>query len=776
MLSGTFASLAGCTLLYLLPTLPPLWVLVSIVAAAVPFWRHRKLRWIAWLLFYVAWSGFHATHARQFQLPATLDGAELQVTGTIIGLVEHDRARYRFLIETEPMDQHGDSGRWAGTVRLSWYTDEPLTLVPGERWKLAVRLFAPRGYANPGGFDYERWLYAQGIEATGSVRTGRRMAAAVGLNRWVDRVRTRYQVALARGGEQHGLVREGVLAALAIGDRSAITDIEWRRFLDTGTNHLMAISGLHIGYAATLGYLLGYLIWWCTPLRRRLPKQVVGAVVATVMALLYSGLAGFSLPTQRALVMLVVVCGAVIARRPAWSWRTLGVACQAVLLATPTAVLEPGFWLSFGAVGAIVYVINAWPAGTLRQVVTLQGWLFLALAPLVLWGFGRISLVAPIANLLAIPWLSFTVVPPLLAALLLFPVSENLGGAALAVADFSLDWLMELLGLLADLPFAVWEHHSPTLWAVGMALVAFLWLASGHGMPMRAGALILLLPLGLLAPSGLPQGQAVLHVLDVGQGLAVVVQTHRHALLFDAGPRNRGGFDAGEAIVRPFLREAGISRLDLAIISHADSDHSGGWESLSRALRVGDIITGDPTMAAVDGVEACLAGQEWRLDGVVISVLAPVRPTEGNEGSCVVRIATGRVSALLTADIGQPEEAVLVRRMRQGLRSDVLIAPHHGSRSSSSPGFVTAVAPKHVVYSMRHHNRYGHPHQEVVGRYRAIGAREWSTAGGGLLSFELHPQGNITAHTYRNKLNGFWRSASWYADVDGLEDRVKAPH
>jgi competence protein ComEC len=522
----------------------------------------------------------------------------------------------------------------------------------------------------------------------------------------------------------------------------------------------MAISGLHIGLVAGLG--LGVLAWLWRRLPgpcARVPALVAGAVFGLAAAGLYAALAGFGLPTQRALIMLAVAALALVARRDARPSGALALALVLVLSWHPPSVLSAGFWLSFGAVLVIFAVLrigHGWPVW--RQALAVQFALGIALWP-VLGVFGLpASTVAPLVNLLLVPLFGALIVPGSLAVVLLTPLHGDLAA-----------WLGGHLGGLLDLVQVALAHAAgwpwPTLAQPAPAPAVLLALAAGLGLllappgiPLRGLALPLLL-VGLLPREpAITHGAFDLHLLDVGQGLASVILTRNRTLVFDSGPEYPGGFNAAEAVVEPFLRRLGRDRIDRLVLSHGDSDHAGGVDHLRRTLAIGQLLTGEVERIGGDA-GPCIAGTAWDWDGVRFEILHPPQAhrLEGNDASCVLRVANAAGSVLLTGDIGRRVERELVAREPGRLRSDVVLAPHHGSRSSSSETFVAATAPRYVLYAAGWANRFGFPADEVAMRWHAAGARAVNTASAGTVSLSFDPRRpDAVPRLHRTERGRFW--------------------
>lgn len=759
MLSLALALLAGTLCLPLLahslPPLPgwPLWLLVLGLLA----WRPVRLAGALLLGLALFWQA--ADQRLADRLPPSLEGRDLVLCGRIASLPERVGRALRFRFD--PVAAAPDCISIPTRLRLSWYRSDQRPR-GGEIWRLRVRLKRPAGFLNPGGFDYERWLFVQDIGATGYVRRdpdNRRVGEGGGL---AALRQTLYDRLAGRLGQTPGA---GVLLALLLGTRQGVDDAQWARFRDTGTGHLMAISGLHVGLAAALGAGLGGWLWsrsarLCTALAAPRAALLAGLVLAAGYALL----AGLSIPTRRALVMLAVLAlalgaGRQVRRRDGWA-----LALIAVLLFDPLAPLSVGFWLSFLAVGLILYLA----AGRKTPRRGIRGWILglrvpvllaLGLAPVSLLAFQQASLVGWLANLVAVPWVGVAVVPAGLAGLVLEAVGLP-GGWLLGIAARAFALLdATVLAPLASLPFAA---GSAAMGPPAFALAAFgtLWLLAPRGVPGRALGALMWLPLLQPATQAPPPGSAEVILADVGQGLALVVRTQRHALVYDTGPRFQSGFDTGEAVVVPLLRTLGVRALDRLVISHGDNDHIGGARSLLATMPVYSVLTSVPDRLPERPLQACRRGQAWQWDGVRFEMLHPVagqRP--GNDASCVLAITAADGSRLLLpGDIERATERALLRALPDALHAEVLVAPHHGSATSSTDAFVAAVAPEWVLYPVGYRNRYGFPRAEVRARYAAAGARALDTAQDGAIRFRLGA-GAIRPQALRQTGRRLWHRA-----------------
>ncbi|MGI9301563.1 MAG: DNA internalization-related competence protein ComEC/Rec2, partial [Gammaproteobacteria bacterium] len=587
--------LLGVAALQQFRELPPpatVWLLVVLAPLLVyrPRWRLPLAAACGFL-----WALWQAGLVLEHRLAPSLEGEDLIVTGAIASIPRIGPRISRFLFDVEQTALPG-AGNVHGPrrVRLNWYgAQDGLKL--GQRWQLRVRLKQPRGFSNPSGFDYESWLFQRGIQATGYVRGEASVLPGISGRYFVGRVRQELAEDINRA--LAGRENAGIAVALTVGERGGIAPDKWRLLVDTGTVHLLAISGLHIGLVAGFCYLLARRgLRFAPRLCLRWPAHKAASLVALGGGLGYAALAGFSVPTQRAVIMLGVLVGAVISARKASAVQVLAVALLAVLIWDPLSVLSSGFWLSFIAVAAIVYTVTSRPYPGLRwwrwwRWGRMQWVLALVLLPLTLLFFQRGALIAPLANLIAVPWVSLVVVPFTLLGSGLLGLVPMLGGALLLVADWAIDLLWWVLQALSEWPYASWRHRSPPLWSLIPMLIGALLLLAPRGWPARWVGLILLLPLAALSPSRPHDSEFRFHLLDVGQGLAAVVETRSHALVFDTGARYSARFDAGEAVLAPFLRDKGISVVDKLVISHGDNDHIGGADAVLRNFEVREILT-----------------------------------------------------------------------------------------------------------------------------------------------------------------------------------------
>ena len=670
-----------------------------------------------------------------------LDGETRWLQGRVAGLPEQEAGVWRF----ELVELTAERAQLPARLRLSWTGGSELHA--GEQWRLAVKLQRPHGLVNPAGFDREAWLAARHIGATGTVKTGQKLAGGQGLDAWRDALRQRLQ-------QEYSGPAAGVLAALVLGDGSGLDDQQWQLLQQTGTVHLLVISGQHVVLVAGMLFALVALLFRLGLWPLRWPWLPAATLLALAGALLYSLLAGMGVPVQRACLMLAVLLLWRWRYRQSGVWLPLLLALDGVLLADPLVSLQPGFWLSFVAVALLIWCLagRLGPDRWWREMLWVQWAMTLGLLPVLLALGLPVSPGGLLANLLAVPWVGLLIVPPALAGFLLLAV-PGVGSALLWLAGWQLDWLFRLLELLAGwLPLLHWPAPGPL--ALAGAVLAVLLLLAPAGLALRLPALLLLLALLWPRPLPVAHGQAEVLVLDVGQGLAVQVRTAGHVLLYDAGPATPG-FDTGSRVILPALLGQGIDQLDLLLLSHADRDHAGGANALLAALPVTRLLAGELGRQQLNRpADSCRDGDSWQWDGVQFRLLQWAQAASSNDASCVLLVEAAGERILLTGDISVTAEAHLLQSGRD-LAADWLLAAHHGSHSSSSLEFIRQVQPQAVLISRGRRNSYGHPHPQVIARYQSEGVLIYDTARDGALRLQLGQRQPVVP--LRELRGGFWR-------------------
>jgi competence protein ComEC len=671
------------------------------------------------------------------RLDPALEGATLTITGTVASVPQSMAGGYRFEFLTER--QAGIPPR----VEVTWYEPQWRPLA-AERLALEVRLRRPRGFANPGGSDHEARLLRRGIGATGyvraAIRNGRELRDVIRAPVLVARDEIALGIRAALGERP----ATGIVAGLSVGLQDALTTEQWRQLARTGTSHLMAISGMHIGMFALIA------AWIAARLQKRRQRHGArgtardAAVVAgSCAALAYGALAGWSVPTQRTAIMIAIVAFALRARRRIGAGDALALGAIAVLALEPLAPLAVGFWLSFGAVAAILLVTGGQltQAGLLRGYAQAQWAVTAGLVPVLAACFGSVSIVSVVVNLLAIPLYTLVVVPLVLIGTALLTAWPAAGTPVLAGTAWLIEVTWPLIAVPAQWSWATWGIAGLEPWAsialcVGAAAALAPLPASG-----RAAGFVLVIAACAWRPLPPDTGAVRFTMLDVGQGLAAVVETRRHVLVYDAGPAFRSGSDAGAMAVEPFLRHSGLRHVDLLVASHDDLDHAGGAASVAGLVPVRRLVASGRALAAVGAAEACRRGEHWDWDGVTFEWLhpGPRRLEKDNDNSCVLRVQSGPHAVLLTGDIERLAEAELLEHGRLA-RADIVLVPHHGSRTSSTPAFVNATRPRWALVPSGHRNRWGFPKPDVVERWQSAGAEVLVGSATGAIEFELHPQ------------------------------------
>jgi len=753
MLFSALSFLAGLLLVQQFPVLPDsTWLIagavVGVILAGLRRWR--GLLFVCGILWAIVWAMAGLSDRLQDQL----EGRDIHIQGYVAGLPEPDERRTRFDFVITDSKQN-----LPARIRLSWYYPKQ-ELKAGQHWSFTVKLKRPHGTLNPGGFDYERWLFTEGIGATGYVRD---YPAPVLLSRdasWRSVAVWRQNMTDQLSRLLHDSPSLPLIKALTLGDDNSISQDQWDVFRKTGTIHLVVISGTHIGLIAGLVYFVVLRFWAWTGWLTWSPQKVA-ALFAMFAGYFYAALAGFSVPTQRAVIMLTIVMVAIIWQRNRRSFNTLSVALFGVLLLDPLAVLAAGFWLSFLAVAVIVYAVDGrlGKAGYFNTALKINWATTVALSPLLLFFFQQVSLIAPLANLIAVPVISVLAVPLALLSVIIMLFSPTLALKLFFLADTVLQGLWWWLSALANMPLSAITHAQPSIVSLLFAVPGILILLAPAGVPIRWLGLIMLFPMVFTKPYRPETGEIRMTLLDVGQGLSAVVQTANHLLVYDTGAKFSSQSDMGKTVLLPFLHAQGVKQIDRLIISHGDNDHIGGAESLLQAMRAGQVLTSVPGQLSSYAPQSCTAGQSWLWDQVRFTVLAP--KMEGfeaeNDNSCVLKIQSQHGALLLTGDIEAAAESWLLETYGEQIKADVLIAPHHGSKTSSTAAFLQAVQPGTVLIPAGYRNQFGFPHQAVVERYDAINAQWLNAADSGAIDIRVNDNAWMV-RTQRQTTGKYWNN------------------
>ncbi len=808
MLIYSLCFTAGCSSLWAFKTLPFIPYAKFFILFTTLFSLLLQKHWKKTTCLLVFLTGFFycdyiAFETLQKRVPNKLEGLPLPVTGIITALPEstsHGTSHFEFLITKLPADI---PWQLPVKIRLSWYQHSPL-LHAGETWRFSVKLKQPRSTFNPDSFDYEAWLFTHRLNAIGYVveKAPNQLLSTSPWHHPINTLREKIQSLL----ESHLSTEPnlGLIEALTVGVRDHLSQAQWQIMQATGTNHLVAIAGLHIGFVSAFILAITQFIWRRLPLLMLyMPAQEASILVALVGTSYYSALSGFALPAQRALIMLSVGLISTLLRRNLPPWHAYGLALLSILVFDPLSVFSESFWLSFVAVALILFALQnkkmvAQPH--ILQSIYIQGIIAFGLAPLTLYFFHKISLINIIANGIAIPWVGVGALPLIFPALLLFPFSTRLAQYLWWLAAKALGGFWSLLGFFASLnrlqTQLVLNHTGCLILAmlgifVSLAPIKFYW---------RFAGLLLLLPLFLGRPPPIHHGEIIFTLLDVGQGLSTLIQTQHHQLLFDAGPAFDAISDMGASVGVPTLLAKNIKKLDMMIISHADNDHSGGAMAILQNYPVKLLLTSAytkyqslPTFFPQQPWEAdksplqqvfkkfqshwvkpelraCIAGQHWEWDGIEFSILSPppnYSSRKTNDLSCVLKISNPYHSILLTGDIEKPTEKRLVSQLHDKLRAEILVAPHHGSKSSSIQEFVDAISPQIVLYGTGYRNKFHFPNTIVVDRYNTLGAHQYTTAQSGQINIVIPATSNLVSLMQARDVNAhFWNYVGEHPEVE----------
>jgi len=754
--------LLGVVSLQLQATLPSAYWAVLLIPALVLAISFQKSHWLLFLLAGFFWSALFGWSYLQAVPDVSIAGQNIRIIGVVSSLPIKREKATKFRFDIDEFEVPGYSGGVPKSIRLSWYYPKS-EIKAGERWQFLVRLKPPNGFQNPGGFDYEAWLYQQGIHASGYVRKSQfnKKLESPAWHSALNQIRSliRDQINSSSSPDMAAL-----LNALAIGYRGDISPDSWRVFIRTGTNHLIAISGLHIGLVAGFSWFFLRLLSRLRPIGRVLNQRKL-LVLSFSVAITYAAMANFTIPTQRALIMLGVVYLAVYFNRQITVSQTLSIALIAVLLYSPASVLSAGFWLSFLAVAAISYSLRGRLPGRNKAVMWMwpQVVVIIALIPIGFYFFQQSSVIALLANVMAIPVVSMLILPLLLMSLLAQLISPELSAVGVLLSAEILSTLLQVLEWLSEFEWSVWVHAQPSILSLIFAMLGLMLLFAPFGVPARWLSAILFLPLLTSKAELLPVKSFELHVLDVGQGLSVFIQTRHHQLLFDTGARFSQHFDAGERVVVPFLRQSGVSQIDKLIISNGDRDHIGGAESVIKNIEVKEVLGRDIENLEHLNKSLCKRGQKWQWDEVSFEIMHPEHQNyrKRNNYSCVLRVSNQKASVLIAADVEQKAESELSLQYSDLLRSDVLIVPHHGSKTSSGTVFLENVDPDIAIYSSGYLNRYRFPRPEVVERYSALSIEQLNTAESGHIGLRFDQSGLENGPTgYRKQYSRYWHRAS----------------
>lgn len=748
MIVCAFAFVCGDLLLQQFSHLPSYFVLLILSTFTAIM---ARLRYTILLFFCLGflWASAFSHYQLNQRLSSDLENTPLVVVGEISNLPEQNSYRTSFELTVKQSPQ-----TLPEKLKLNWY--EPTAVLhAGDIWQFTVKLKRPHANFNLGGMDYERWLFTQNIGATGTVV--KNSAPILVAPAEFSFLALRQTISDKFTQLYDDTINTTLLRALTVGDDNGLTHQNWQTFQKTGVTHLIVISGSHIALVAGLVYFLTLKLWTYLGILKVSPPKFA-TLASLLTAIFYASLAGYVIPTKRAVIMLSLVALASFYQRQSSPLQNFALALCGMLIFNPLMILSVGFWLSFLAVGLILFRV----AGRLNQppnwqnAVDIQLTISLGLSPLLFFFFNQTSLISPLVNFIAVPIIELVVVPLALLQLPLMWLIPYFSDKIFSFLNFILYWLMRVLEWAENLPHAVLDLAQPSIFALLLSSLGIVWLFAPRGIPARFLGIILNFPLLFPLLPTLEKGEAIVTVLDVGQGLAISVQTQNHQLLYDTGARFQNGGDMGKNVILPFFRHQGIKQLDTLIVSHGDNDHSGGAYSILNAMHNAQIFTSAPEKLIPFQTNECQAGQNWNWDNVHFEMLSPAKTFEkDNDNSCVLKIEAGYNAVLLTGDIEAGAENWLVENAAQSIRAKILVAPHHGSKTSSMLSFLNTVKPETVLISAGYQNQFHHPSKEIVARYAEMNAPIFNTANDGALTVRLNSE-DVKIERLREISGNYW--------------------
>ena len=710
------------------------------------------LGFICGLFWVMLFASCHLHH----RMEKKFEGKTISIVGSVSSIPIKDQNDISFNFKTSLFDKQ----KRALNLKLTWYRTNT-SLNSGEKWHLFVRLKRPHGFMNPGGFDYEAWLFEKNIAATGYVvnKQNNYLLASSKYSYSMTRLRQHLQAEVINHFSNDGLA--GFLPALLVGSRQYISQQQWQVLRATGTNHLIAIAGLHIGLVAGFIFLIVGFLWRQSyRLTLLIPAKQVAAVFSVFGALCYSLLAGFPIQTQRAMIMLGILLFVVLIKRHVSPWQTYFYALFIVLILNPLNVLMAGFWMSFVAVAVIIYGMQGrlqnrglwWKWGRVQYVI------MIGLLPLTMFIYHESSSIGFIANMIAVPWFAFIIMPLCVLSLFIMLFSQKIAFLLLWLVLQNLHFLWVILTFLSRQVFSNWQPADISMITLFFASLGILLILAPRGFFGRKLCVIFFLPLFFSHHSSLNTGEIKFTLLDVGQGLSTVIETKHHTMIYDTGPKFSDNFNAGDAVIMPFLQVNNIRQIDTMMISHGDNDHIGGSFALLKSLKINKILTIVPQRFQ-RSADFCHAGEHWVWDGVNFTVLWPMKGkySKNNNSSCVLKVSNYKNSILLTGDIEKPVEEKLIKKYQTKLHATILVVPHHGSKTSSSIPFVDVVKPKFVLYGVGYRNRFHFPNNNVIARYHSVGAKQYQASKTGAIMFII-PNNKLVSlpKLYRIEYRHLW--------------------
>ncbi|CAM4451447.1 MAG: ComE operon protein 3 [Legionellaceae bacterium] len=729
-------------------------------------WRHYRFHFLHLSLLKIfiplllgwSWALFHAFWQLSKNLPSELEGKSLLTCGEIVSIPEfHNNSVYFNFLLKKIINPSSEKDNYL--IRLSWYSKTLPSLHIGDYWQFKIKVKRSNSIQNPGGSDYERWLFEHGINAIGYIQS-------VKENQFIKKQNYSFFNTLREKLNQ-GLIEslnnkegKGLISALTIGLRDHITASQWLTMQGTGTNHLMAIAGLHIGFVSTFAHWIAQRLWCLSSqLPLYIPAPQIGAIAALVVGFFYSGLAGFALPTQRAVIMLSVFLLSTLFKKNIPLWHAWSIALWIVLIKEPLAILSDSFWLSFGSVAIILYGMSnrLKPSGIWWKYFHIQWIIAIGLIPITLWFFKNISFIGFIANAIAIPWVAFSVLPAALMGAFIYFFIPEFAIKCWQFAEYLLMLLWHLLEWLASISIFQWQTNIPSYVILSLAVIYSLLLIAPRGFPLRWLGLLGIIPLLKGNISNPSTNELWLTALDVGQGLALVIRIGNHVLIYDTGGKYSPEYDMGKAAVIPYLHAMDIKKIDTLIVSHADNDHSGGVDSILKKIPTEQVFTSYFQQWPIPKNYYCQEGIKWKWEHASFEFLNTIHFKKRNNNSCVLKIVFGKHSLLLPGDIEKVGEHYLLIHHEKELKSNLIVAPHHGSRTSSMEKFVQAVDAKYIIFSVGYRNRFHFPKEDIVNRYLKRGGICYRTDNSGAITFKFtFNKSEVEIEEYRLKNKHFW--------------------
>jgi len=750
LLTFTLSFLIGASQLLFLSEIKFIWLVsISILSCISLYAVRSQFKKISIIilgfclgLIYVI--GF-ATNAKTRQLSYIPEEA-ITVVGKVSNLPisKNGKIKFSFDIEEIETDYHQKK------ILVNWYNTEKIVKA-GQVWQFDLKLKPIHGYKNPGSFDYSKWLFRQSFDATATVKTAKLINKQSGDTKsLINNIRADFSEFLEAKFSSKRV--QSLIKALTIGDKSQISYEDSQLFQDTGTAHLIAISGLHIGLIAFIGVLFGRLLFFIFTLETY-NRFTYEAAFAISFSLIYALLAGFSIPTIRALIMVTTFALAYVLKMSINRWQAWSIALLIVLLIDPFSVLDVGFWFSFGAVAVLMFAFTGRKFSDNKFVafIKAQFIILIGLMPLMVIIFGKVNFLTPIANLLVLPLASLLLIPLMFLSFFVHLISESVSVFLFSFVEKLAKYLFFILDSLQEYNYLSVPIIGVDYLAISSLVIVTAILLLPRLFRWKYLVLILLFPLFLKKSNHLEDNQFQVNVLDVGQGLSIIIQTKEHILVYDTGAKYDTGFSLASTVIIPYLQNIGVNDVDKLILSHKDNDHAGGKDELIeryRDMQVYDVF-GD--------YNQCDKDLDWKWDGVEFKVLSPfnINPYLGNNSSCVIRVISQNGSLLLTGDIEDPIEYRLTHHLTDEIKSDVMLVPHHGSRTSSSQEFIGLVNPNIAINSSGFANQFNHPHPKIKKQYLDKGIEFFDTQTKGMIEL-LFVNDGIKVMQYSEINHHFW--------------------